>query len=86
MIRSLGAGVKDITGIWSRSKSNAILDDLDESIIDIISGNSDATAKLMSIVNVDNQHQYSTILLLFEKLRYNLNFSLFNIQYLFIAD
>lgn len=64
--------IKDVTGNLFRCSTSKISDNMDEVMVDMISGNNFAGMKLAEIIKTaDNNCNLANILELYEKLRYS---------------
>ena len=73
--RKLSGGITfDITGHVFKANSDQSKWNMDESLIDILGSNKDARDKLREIVKEDNSAHFCKILILFENLRYSMDY------------
>eukprot|EP01032_Pedospumella_encystans_P009674 gene9674-11368_t len=72
--RAMSKIVADITGNPYKLTSDKAAWNMDESIIDMLSSNNDARPKLREILQDDTGSSFSKILILFENLRYGMDY------------
>jgi len=72
--RAMSKIVADITGNPYKLTSDKAAWNMDESIIDMLSSNNDARPKLREILQDDAGSSFSKILILFENLRYGMDY------------